>query len=567
MSSKLIRFTAGRPLRMFRVGQQAVALCVLILAAVPVLGQDWVYTTRPGDSLWRISQEHLIGVDYWRRLQEHNGIADSNFIRPGSRIRVPIAWLKQQPAPALLTQMRGSVERVTGDGSPPSAVTVGTTLQAGDRIITGDDSSATIQFADGSRVLLQSNTALSLDTMSAYGSTGMVDTRMRLHGGRIENEVLPAVGSGSRYRIITPPAVAAVRGTSFRVAFDPAAATALGEVLDGALSVSAAGVSRNVPAGFGVATKTGEPPGEPKQLLPAPDVSALPLVLPGQRIVFEWPAVQDASVYRGQVFALPGAERLIQEAVVTRPRVQWQTLPIGDFLLRLRAIDADGLEGLNADHVFRIQALALPPLPMYPEDGAAIPARALVLEWTVPPGAAAFHLQIARSVDFTDLLVDDPAVKDWRYRPASELMPGNYFWRLASVTGEGTTGPFGDARQFRIRVAPEAPLLETTSRDGNQLQLSWNRVANASAYRVQLAHDEGFTQMIVDERLSVTRYRIDRLSPGTYYLRAQAIGDDGVAGNFGAASRLEIPGWPLAQIALGIAVFIAILLIAVLRRR
>lgn len=433
--------------------------------------------------------------------------------------------------------------------------------------MTGNDSSATIRFADGSRVLLQSNTVLSLDTMSAYGSTGMVDTRMRLHGGRIENEVLPAVGSGSRYRIITPPAVAAVRGTSFRVAFDPAAETALGEVLDGALGVSALGVSRDVPAGFGVATKTGEPPGEPKQLLPAPDLSGLPVALPGQRIVFEWPAVQGSSVYRGQIFELPGAERLIQESVVVRPRVQWQALPIGDFLLRLRAIDADGLEGLNADHAFRIQALALPPLPLHPEDGAVMPARALVLEWTVPPGAAAFHLQIARSMDFTELLIDDPAVQDWRYRPAGELVPGRYFWRLASVAREGTTGPFGDARQFRIRPAPEAPLLETVVGNGNKLQISWPRVTNASAYRLQLAHDESFTGLIVDERVSVTRYRIDGLSPGTYYLRARAIGDNGLAGAFGAASRIEMPGWPLARIALAIAVFIAILLIVVLRRR
>jgi hypothetical protein len=50
-------------------------------------------------------------------------------------------------------------------------------------------SAATVQFADGSRMLVQADSALTLDSMSAYHTTGMVDSTMRLHHVRIENDV------------------------------------------------------------------------------------------------------------------------------------------------------------------------------------------------------------------------------------------------------------------------------------------------------------------------------------------------------------------------------------------
>ena len=46
-----------------------------------------------------------------------------------------------------------------------------------------------MQFADGSRMLVQADSALTLDSMSAYHTTGMVDSTMRLHHVRIENDV------------------------------------------------------------------------------------------------------------------------------------------------------------------------------------------------------------------------------------------------------------------------------------------------------------------------------------------------------------------------------------------
>ncbi len=552
-----------RPWKWLRV----FACVALLLATHAARSQDWIYTARPGDTLWGLSEEFLLSADYWKRLQEHNGIADGDYILPGTRLRIPIAWLKRRPAPALLAQLRGTVERLRGDDSFPEALEAGAELLTGDRIRTGEDSSATIQFADDSRVLMQSNTELTLDIMSAFGASGMVDTSMRLHGGRIESDVPHEAGSESRFRIISPPAVAAVRGTSFRVAFDESTDRALSEVLDGELGVSAAGVSLALPAGFGNVTRTGEPPGEPVQLLPAPDLAGLPARLPRERIMFEWPTIQGATFYRGQVFAAANVDRLLLEQVVAVPQIEWQLLPVGDYVFRVRAIDVNSLEGANANHPFSIEALLLPPLVLGPDDGAATTGAWLLLSWEVPREVGGFQLQIARDPDFSDTVIDETAIQDWRYRPTKVLEPGVYFWRLASIDRIGTRGPFGDPRRFRIQSVPEAPLAKLVSSNSGRPRIEWRPGAEATRFRLQVARDLAFTELVVEKQLMEPQFRISELSPAIYYLRVQSISDEGVAGAFSEPVRVKIEGWPLWMIVSALSLLALLLMVFALRRR
>ncbi len=539
----------------------------LLLSPHLARSQDWIYTARPGDTLWGISDEFLVSADYWRRLQEHNGISDGDYIVPGSRIRMPIAWLKRQPQPALVAQLRGTVERLRGEDASAETLEAGAELLAGDRIRTGEDSSATIQFADGSRVLLQSNTELTLDTMSAFGASGMVDTSMRLHGGRIESDVPHEQGSGSRFRIISPSAVAAVRGTSFRIAFEPSEDRALGEVLDGELGVSASGVSLALPAGFGNVTRTGEPPGEPVELLPAPDLAALPQRLPSRPVAFEWPALEGASRYRGQVFEGEGFDRLLLEQLVSEPQIELQALPLGGYVFRARAIDVNGLEGANANHAFSIEALLLAPLLMGPDDGAATPEEWLSMSWEVPAGSGGFHLQIARDRDFTDIVIDEIALEDWRYRPATVLESGEYYWRVASIDRNGTAGPFGDSRRFRIQHVPQAPRAELVKlRDGRPF-LEWHPDAGAPRFRLEVSRDSAFSDLVLLEELSEPAYSMPKLPPGIYYARLQSLSDEGVAGAFSEPVRVKVKGWPVWTVALALLLLAVILILFALRRR
>ncbi|MFT5173926.1 MAG: hypothetical protein ACI8W7_002110, partial [Gammaproteobacteria bacterium] len=119
-------------------------LCLLASA------QDWVYSARSGDNLWNLAEEYLLdGVRFTTRLQRHNNIADPTHIPPGTRIRFPVRWLKQQPAAARLVRKAGSVTVLTVASGAAQPVAQGAALEVGDRLETGVRSAATVQFADG----------------------------------------------------------------------------------------------------------------------------------------------------------------------------------------------------------------------------------------------------------------------------------------------------------------------------------------------------------------------------------------------------------------------------------
>jgi hypothetical protein len=53
---------------------------------------------------------------------------------PGSRLRIPIAWLKIQPAAVQIVDARGEVKATVADSGNRVAVTAGMSLRAGDEI-------------------------------------------------------------------------------------------------------------------------------------------------------------------------------------------------------------------------------------------------------------------------------------------------------------------------------------------------------------------------------------------------------------------------------------------------
>ena len=102
-------------------------VCVALLALLgqgPAAAHDWIYSAVPGDNIWNITERHLKGIRYWKQLQTYNRLASPDRILPGTRLRIPISWLKVQPASARVVAVVGSVERVSGhDGvRAPAAI-------------------------------------------------------------------------------------------------------------------------------------------------------------------------------------------------------------------------------------------------------------------------------------------------------------------------------------------------------------------------------------------------------------------------------------------------------------
>jgi hypothetical protein len=191
---------------MLRFTRGAALAIALLVASLPVSAVDWTYHVRPGDNLWDLATRYLRSDIDWRRLQEHNGVADPYTLPPGTRIRVPVAWLREQPESAHVVFVRGAVAASTGAGAAETTATPGQRIAIGGWIATGADASATVEFADGSRVMLSPGTRIAFDRLTRYGRTGMVDTRMRVQQGRATHRVEKQQGPAAHYDVGAPSA-------------------------------------------------------------------------------------------------------------------------------------------------------------------------------------------------------------------------------------------------------------------------------------------------------------------------------------------------------------------------
>jgi hypothetical protein len=521
-------------------------LWLLVVSAL-ARAEEWIYTVRPDDTLWELSEEYLARPGDWRRLQEYNHIPDPLHLAPGIRLRIPITWLKSQPASAKVLHVRGQARRISADGASPRQLVAGEELRIGDRVRTDANSSATIEFADGSQFLLHAESELHFDALSAYGRTGMVDTQMRLQQGRGESRVVPRGGAGSRYQITTPSAVAAVRGTAFRL--NAAETTTRGEVIEGRIGFSAAGVTRDVPAGFGIVAEAGKPPAPPQRLLPAPNVLKLPRLVQRAGVSFSWPAVKGGVAYRVQLFAGIDYQVLLEDEEVKAAQFALAELTEeGDYGLRLRTIDDAGLEGLNAEHTFVFKRPPEPPQPVTLGSIVLTGARLPDLRWEPGGEAASFHVQVATDAEFTDLIVDSSSERSPAMPLPPELEPGRYFWRVAARSPGGVEGPFSNSASFlAVRRSPPPTGLAVVF-EGEQLVFSWQPVADAERYQLQLSAQEDFLEPLAERTTEQTEIAFPRPDPGIVYYRARSVGPGPEnLGPFGASERIVVPQatyWP-----------------------
>jgi hypothetical protein len=417
-------------------------------------------------------------------------------------------------------------------------------LNSGDRLLVDDDSNATVRFADGSELLVLGGSEIIFDTLSAYGETGMVDTRIRLQGGQVDTRVRPGRGGGSRYEIITPAAVAAVRGTDFRVSADTDNPLMRSEVLEGTVAVSGEGEQQSVPAGFGVLAQAGKPPTPPVPLLPKPDMTPQQPVLERLPLQFRWAAVEQASAYRFQVATSEQFDSLLVNDTSTGTRGYHADLPDGEYVLRVRGIDRDGLEGIDALRHFTVAAHPQPPVLIGLGNDTLVRDPTPEFGWTRPDGVERFHLQLARDEGFSELLGDEDGYLGDRFTPATELSEGRYLWRVASIDSNGKQGPWSDVAAFAYRPVPDAPAIEAPALGDAAIDFHWQDAGPGMQYRFQLDTDPEFPAPVIDQSTDQPQVTIERPVASSYYFRVQAIDDTGYASPWSPTQAFTVPGSP-----------------------
>jgi hypothetical protein len=512
----------------------SLAALLWLSALAPVRAADWIYAVRPGDNPWDLTERYLNGLKYWPRVQTLNQITDPLHIAPGTRLRIPVGWLRPVPAAAVVVALQG--EASVSVGGARRAVSTGVRVSAGAVLTTAADSNLTLEFEDGSRMLLHADSELELRALRRFENTDMVDTDLQLRRGRTENLVRPATGAADRFEISSPSATTSVRGTEFRLAADAEQTRA--EVLAGAVRVANPSARIDVEQGFGTFAHAGRPPAAPVALLPAPDLTGLPALLERMPIALSMPALAGADQYRVQIADRADFTPVRHDAVTG---VNWHgpDLPDGRHYLRVRGIDAHGLEGYSADRAIEVNARPEPPVLVLPGPQAMVIETEPEFQWAAVTGISEYRLQIGRSATLDAPLSDQVATGATQKSP-STLDPGIYYWRVAAIDPAQGQGPFSDTQTFRR--PPPGPAFDQPAIDDTELLVRWRAGTPGQRYRFQLAKDEAFTAPLVDATTEIAQYALPRPARGRYYLRVQTLDVDGYAGPFGAVQRLDVPG-------------------------
>lgn len=445
-------------LRFWRSG-----LCVgLFLGAVAmplsnaqtIGAQVWGYKVKPGDRLVDIAKTYQKSPEDWKRLQQNNAVPEPKLLAPGKQINIPVGDLRQGNPVAQAVLVHGDVTRLDAAGQPRDKLSSGDVLKMGEGVQTGARSTLTIRFADDSRMLVTEKSRIALSSLVNYGKTGMADTKVQVLEGGTDSKASPQKGPVARYEINTPAVNLTVRGTGFRVHVDSTSGATRTEVEEGLVAGASGSSEALIGHGFGIVAEPGKPLGQPSKLLPAPQLVASAHSQQRIPIQFEWQPLEGARHYRLQLLAtVQGFDAIVADELLHTTQVQWDDLPDGDYVLRLRGVDAQGLEGANANQRFTLNAQPLPPVLSFPAHQALSATEKIFFRWEAAPQAQEYVFQLAEDAAFTRVIALIPQIASQTRGVLLALPAGRYFWRAASVNSSGKVGPYSDAFAFTQQPA------------------------------------------------------------------------------------------------------------------
>jgi hypothetical protein len=194
------------------------------------------------------------------------------------------------------------------------------------------------------------------------------------------------------------------------------------------------------------------------------------------------------------------------------------------------------------------------PVLVYPANTAFLNVATPQLTWnatTSTSGPYTYEVQVDNqstfaSPEFTQAGINGP-------NPSTlvnvTLPDGLYSWRARAVNSLGAPGAWSLMRSFTVdTIAPLAPNLtapvDNLVTSTTAPLFTWSTVTGASQYKLDVARDNAFTDMVLDGvTVATNRYTVpvaNGLPSGTYYWRVQALDKSGNEGLFSTPRTLTV---------------------------
>ncbi len=267
----------------------------------------------------------------------------------------------------------------------------------------------------------------------------------------------------------------------------------------------------------------------------------------GRNFLFDWSSCSDsvgfAIDYEIQVSTEPNFSTVefYESTELSSEYYYFTSYQIDDGFYYWRVRAEGFFEGWSAwSYTWNFTIAEIPPLPpilISPFQDANLNTKKPEFNWEISlkdtshpyhgqyPGS--YNIQISNSSDFSYLHIDSETLTN-NYTSEIALSDGEYWWRVRPIGFLGTVGQWSTSNFTVDTIVPTAPIQQSPNiaqlLTGEPTALTWDYVAGAKEYNVQLSNNEYFLPTFFDEKVSSYYYiTATSLSEGTYYWRVRAI--------------------------------------------
>lgn len=371
------------------------ALILLCAPPAPCAEELQSIIVKPGDTLWSIADTYLKDPRKWNELLRYNRLpsSDPSITLPGMALRVPVSLVKEQYRAAKLISYMNDVRLRKGGGADWKQVSKGLDLYKNDTLRTMVNARADVRFYTGEMLNLYPNSIAVLRPPDKKADVELVAGEMR----------------GIRSRVITAAARITPKGegTEFgaRIKED---LTTLVQVYKGLVNVEAQGKIVEVSEGFAAEVKLDMPPSAPVRLPPLPEFEG------GERVQIGKAGVPQIK--------LDGSR--VSLNMKSSPKGRAGQSSAGPDMRGVPKVEVAGANSADAEQIARMISIATP--------------------------VQAYHLQIARDMNFTSLALNRNYDAFDEIDLTELLPPGAYWMRVSYIDLLGFEGKFNSPRAITV---------------------------------------------------------------------------------------------------------------------
>jgi hypothetical protein len=257
-------------------------------------------------------------------------------------------------------------------------------------------------------------------------------------------------------------------------------------------------------------------------------------------LIFRWRGVVKAVSYK--VFLYNDSTRL-QSASFPSVKDTFYVFPNGFFpwpelkkcYWQIYSYAPDGSQSMSALWNFtrysETDIKPEPPLLYMPRDNSDKIAPQVTLSWKASSGALSYGLQIATDENFNNIVLYDSLITTTSRTIAALYYDTKYYWRV-NARNYGGVSNFSSVWKFLTIM--QKPVLISPA-DGSvgasrKLLLLWRKNPKSEHYRLQVASDSPFSNLLCDSLISDSSFVISGLSPQQlYYWRVRNERSDNIS--------------------------------------